>query len=383
MEKKTISEQRSYTVTNTIEAKAIITQFLFDANIEYEFGLPEVDDRYHVWRVPIIYDDVVLGTFIINALTGKVNEQRSTKIEMLVERKKSTSKKTSKNKKKIISKEYKISSLPNMLIQGDSLVALDKLPEESVDLVFTSPPYYNARTEYSEFENYNEYLEFIRDVIKKAKRVLIDGKFFIMNVSPVLIPRANRNESSKRIAVPFDMHRLFIEEGFEFIDDIIWQKPEGAGWASGRGRRFSADRNPMQYKPVPVTESILVYRKKSDKLIDWYFKNHPKKELIEDSKVEDGYEKTNIWYISPARDKRHRAVFPRELAAKVIKYYSFKEDVILDPFGGLGTTGKAALDLGRRFVSIELDEEYFQASISDFNKEYSTLDNEIIIKRYS
>ena len=56
-------------------------------------------------------------------------------------------------------------------------------------------------------------------------------------------------------------HRLFTKEGFDFIDDIIWVKPEGVGWATGRGRRFAADRNPLQYKPVPVTEYVLVYRK--------------------------------------------------------------------------------------------------------------------------
>src|SRR5699024_72824 len=124
--------------------------------------------------------------------------------------------------------------LQNSIYEGDSREILDLLPEQSVDLVFTSPPYYNARTEYSEYSNYEDYLKFIRDVIKKSARVLSDGRFFVMNVSPVLIPRKNRSESSKRIAVPFDMHQLFIEEGFEFVDDIIWQKPEGAGWASGR-----------------------------------------------------------------------------------------------------------------------------------------------------
>ncbi len=57
--------------------------------------------------------------------------------------------------------------------------------------------------------------------------------------------------------------------GFDFIDDIIWEKPEGAGWNVGRGRRFKADRQPLQYKPVTVTEYVLVYRKRTDKLIDW------------------------------------------------------------------------------------------------------------------
>jgi DNA modification methylase len=179
-----------------------------------------------------------------------------------------------------------------------------------------------------------------------------------MNVAPVLVRRANRNEASRRIAVPFDVHQLFIEEGYDFMEDIIWEKPEGAGWATGRGRRFAADRNPLQYKTVPVTEYILVYRKHTDKLIDWNIRAHPKPDLVSASQIGDDYERTNIWHIKPAYDKRHPAIFPDELAEKVISYYSFKEDVVLDPFAGIGTVGKAATRLGRRFVLIEKNPEY-------------------------
>lgn len=112
----------------------------------------------------------------------------------------------------------------------------------------------------------------MQKIIHECHRVLKEGRFFVINISPVLIRRANRNEASKRIAVPFDFYQLFTNEEFEFIDDIIWAKPEGAGWATGRGRRFAADRTPLQYKPVPVTEYVLVYRKKTDKLIDWVTK---------------------------------------------------------------------------------------------------------------
>src|SRR5690606_7178320 len=131
--------------------------------------------------------------------------------------------------------------------------------------------------------------------------------------------RAIRNESSKRIAVPFDLHRICTEECFDFIDDIIWLKPEGAGWATGRGRRFAADRNPLQYKAVPVTEYVMVYRKKSDLLIDWFIRNHPDREIIQNSKVSNDYEKTNIWRIQPKTYSKHPAPFPNELAEKVIK----------------------------------------------------------------
>jgi len=154
------------------------------------------------------------------------------------------------------------------------------------------------------------------------------------------------------------VHRLFIEEGFDFVDDILWEKPEGAGWATGRGRRFAADRNPLQYKPVPVTEYVLVYRKRTPKLIDWNIRAHPKPELVRASRIGDDYERTNVWRIKPAHDKRHPAIFPVELAEKVITYYSFKGDVVLDPFAGIGTVGEAAVKLKRRFVLIEQDPKY-------------------------
>ena len=186
----------------------------------------------------------------------------------------------------------------------------------------------------------------------------MEGRFFVINVAPVLIRRASRNQSSRRIAVPFDFHRIFIEEGYDFIDDIIWEKPEGAGWATGRGRRFAADRNPLQYKAVPVTEYVLVYQKHTDLLIDWFIRNHPDRQVIEDSKIQDGYERTNVWKINPSTNSKHPAAFPKELAEKVIRYYSFKRDVVLDPFAGSGTVGRAASELGRRFVLFDNNPEY-------------------------
>lgn len=366
-----IADLRNYFVKNTEQAKEITKLFLkenIDPNLDYDFGLPEVHDRYHVWNVPVKYNGELIGTISINAFTGKVDESLSSNISTIKERISGVSeiarKKTAKKKKK----DYIISNLGNMVLKGRAECALSTLPNESVDMIFTSPPYYNARKQYSEYATYDDYLKLIRSVVRECARVLIDGKFFIINSSHVLIPRASRNESSTRIPVPFDIHQIFMEEGFEFVDDIIWQKPEGAGWASGRGRRFSADRNPMQYKAVPVTEYVMVYRKKPSILIDYYIRNHPDQEIISRSKIEDGYEKTNVWYISPARDKRHPAIFPKELAEKVIKYYSFENDVVLDPFGGIGTTARAAFENNRRFVTVECDDKYIEATINDLNR---------------
>ena len=359
VDRKIVREQ--YRIRTTETAKEVGAEYLNSINLSnaVNFGLPEIDDRFNIWRVPLkskMGDKV--GEVVIDAITTLVDRSKTTSKEMLENR--LLGRKSFVLTPETYKKTPKLSRLRNTIGLGDSEELIRELPAESVDLVFTSPPYFNAKPEYAEYLSYEDYLLKMRKIIHECSRVLNEGRFFVLNVSPVLIRRSSRSEASRRIAVPFDFHRLFIEEGFEFIDDIIWVKPEGAGWATGRGRRFAADRNPLQYKPVPVTEYVLVYRKKTDKLIDWLIRKHPDQKAVMESKIEDGYEKTNIWKITPAHNKKHPAVFPQELAEKVIRYYSFKNDVILDPFAGTGTTVCAAIELKRRFAAFELEKDYFE-----------------------
>jgi DNA modification methylase len=370
---KNVYEQRSYTVTSVAQAKSLSEKFLLDQNQEFEkikFGLPEVDDRYHVWRIPILDENKErLGELVIEAKTGEIDPTKSSDINVMLKKILTQGIITmDKNSKKTERSVVARSELRSTIIQGDAEVTLAELPSESIDLVFTSPPYFNARPDYSEYAVYEEYLSKMRKIIQQSHRLLSEGRFFVINVSPVLIRRASRSESSRRIAVPFDLHRLFIEEGFDFIDDIIWEKPSGAGWATGRGRRFAADRTPLQYKAVPVTEYVLVYRKKSEKLIDWNIRTHPDQEAVKRSKVGDDYERTNIWKVSPSHSKDHPAIFPDELVSRVIKYYSFEGDVVLDPFAGSGTLGRVAFGLNRRFVLSELDPDYVDVIKKNLSK---------------
>lgn len=358
--KETVAKKRNYRVLNVEDTRQVTLAWLenFDLAQAVDFGLPEVDDRYHVWRVPLLGRDSQerIGEVVIDAYTSLLLQDKSTTPDVLearLLRRQKSPKKTPAKKK-----TYHPSTLRNTIVLGDAETMLDDFPAESVDLIFTSPPYFNARPEYEDYVTYEAYLLKMQKVIRACQRVLNEGRFFVMNISPVLIRRANRTESSKRLAVPFDMHRLFVEEGFDFIDDIIWVKPEGAGWATGRGRRFSADRNPLQYKPVPVTEYLLIYRKQTKRLIDWNIRTHPDQDKVQASKIGDDYERTNIWHIKPTHNKKHPAVFPEELATKVITYYSFVDDMVLDPFAGSGTVGLAATKLGRRFVLIDKTLKY-------------------------
>jgi len=356
---------KNFLVNTVKEAKSIGMELLIEMDLEnvISFGLPEIDDRYNIWRVPLKHKRKLVGEIVIDAKTSLIDDQKTTSKNILEAR--ILGRKEEKNENKLKHSVPRISNLRNTIALGDSEELLNDTPNESVDLVFTSPPYFNARPEYADYIEYKEYLLKMRKIIHLCQRVLNEGRFFVINISPVLIRRASRSEASHRIAVPFDFHQLFIEEGFEFMDDIIWQKPEGAGWATGRGRRFAADRNPLQYKPVPVTEYILVYRKKTKRLIDWHIRKHPDRVSVEKSKIKDGYEVTNIWKIHPAHSKKHPAIFPEELASKVINYYSFMNDVVLDPFAGIGTTAKASYKNQRRFVAYEINPNYISVLKDD------------------
>lgn len=244
--------------------------------------------------------------------------------------------------------------MKNVVVHGDARDVLKLVSNESVHLTFTSPPYYNAR-DYSIYPSYQEYLEFLEQVFKEVHRVTKEGRFFILNTSPIIIPRVGRQYSSKRYPIPYDIHPFLIKMGWEFIDDIIWEKPEAS--AKNRNAGFLQHRKPLGYKPNPCTESVMVYRKKTDKLIDWNIRQYGYK-TVEESKINGDFETSNVWKIDPVFDKTHSAVFPLELCNKIIKFYSFKGDLVFDPFAGSGTFGKAAMNLNRYFFLTEKEKKY-------------------------
>lgn len=260
--------------------------------------------------------------------------------------------------------------LKNIIVQGDVVETLSYVPDESIHLTFTSPPYYNAR-DYSIYQSYDEYLNFLEKVFKEVHRITKEGRFFVLNTSPIIIPRISRAHASRRYPIPYDIHPFLIKMGWEFIDDIVWVKPEAS--VKNRNAGFLQHRKPLAYKPNAVSEMLMVYRKKTDKLIDWNISQYSW-DKVKRSKVMDKYETTNIWRIDPTFDKVHTAVFPLELCNRVIKYYSFMEDLVFDPFGGVGTVGKAAANLNRYFFLAEKEAKYIDRMRDELHKSSFLLD---------
>ena len=256
-----------------------------------------------------------------------------------------------------------LDALKNVIVHADVRDVLSATPNESIHLTFTSPPYYNAR-DYTLYESYAGYLQFLADIFREVHRVTKEGRFFVLNTSPVIIPRMSRAHASKRYAIPFDIHPMLTEIGWEFIDDIIWVKPERT--AKNRNGGFFQHRKPLGYKANSVSEYVMVYRKKTNKLIDWNMRQYDE-ETVEASLVGGNYEKTNVWHIHPASDKVHPAIFPTDLAARIIQFFSFKGDIVFDPFAGIGTVGIAALTLERFFLLAEKEEGYVQKAMQTFD----------------
>ena len=257
------------------------------------------------------------------------------------------------------------------VIHNKSCQKMDEVEDDSVGLVVTSPPYFSAKDyaenlEYSfDLNCYDGYLEFLSNVFAECKRVLKNGRFCVINTSNIIVMTSKYRVDNIRLPVVFDTHNVMHKLGYEFVDDIIWRKPESS--CINRQANFFQTRKPLSYRPNQVTEYILVYRKKNIGETTADFFKDIDQFTMDRSKVGDGYETSNVWEMAPETSSNHPAPFPYELPQKVITYYSFFGDVVLDPFFGSGTTGYVAKDLGRKYVGYEISKEYIDLANQRLN----------------
>jgi len=258
----------------------------------------------------------------------------------------------------------------NSCLDGMKQMKIDK---KFVHLTVTSPPYFNIK-EYTHYENYNTYLQFLRETFLLIQDITEPGRMCCINISNILIPRESRNKESQRIPLAFHFVSLMEEIGWKFIEDIIWIKPEGA--AKNRNGGFFQHRQPVAYKPNIVNEYIFVFQKPCKGLIDTIVRKYKDDE----SKVGDDYERTNIWKINPETKIKHPAPYPEELAERLITYYSFIGDTVLDPFLGSGTTALVSHKCKRKCIGFEIHKEYidlFWSRINNYDKKKKIQEEQI------
>jgi site-specific DNA-methyltransferase (adenine-specific) len=231
--------------------------------------------------------------------------------------------------------EYK-----NTIIIGSS-EKMQEIPDNSLHLMVTSPPY-NVTKEYDEDLSLPEYLQLLRNVFAETYRVLVNGGRACINVANL----------GRRPYLPLSdfISQMMLEIGFQMRGEIIWHKGAGAGVSMAWGSWQSA-ANPVLRD---VHEYILVFSKGSfsRKKREGQENTISKEQFMEWTK--------SVWTMSPESAKKicHPAPFPVELPYRLIQLYTFKGDIILDPFMGSGSMAIAALKAERKYIGYENDPEY-------------------------
>jgi DNA modification methylase len=224
---------------------------------------------------------------------------------------------------------------------------------DSVDFVVFSPPYWRLRDygcagQIGYKQPYGDYLDDMGRVFRECFKVLKPGRFMAVNVGTVV-----SNEGMKFIAG--DFVSLCCGAGFTFRKDIVWCKPRGTTkWQRG-ATQFTRSPYPLMFNTNINHEFILIFQKGGNDAVD--FSDVPAFSRQFVRKV--AY---SVWDIipinSPSGDERHAAPFPEEIPRRLILLFTFKGEVVLDPFAGCGTTNKVAKELGRRSIAVELSPEY-------------------------
>ena len=234
--------------------------------------------------------------------------------------------------------------LLNTIIEG-SCENMKDIPNNSLHLMITSPPY-NVSKEYDNDLSLNEYLDLLKNCFTEIYRVLVNGGRACINIANV----------GRKPYIPLSdyVSKIMIEIGFNMRGEIIWNKSAGAGISTAWGS-FQSASNPILRD---VHEYILIFSKgnykrerdKNEK--EFRYDNISKEEFIEWTK--------SIWTMNPESAKRigHPAPFPEELPNRLIKLFSFTNDIVIDPFMGSGTTAIAAIKNNRNFIGYEINEEY-------------------------
>ena len=247
-------------------------------------------------------------------------------------------------------------------ILGDSR-SMEEIPDESVNLVVTSPPYWNLKDydgggdEIGQGDSsYQEYLEGLFAVFRECTRVLTpDGKIAI-NIMPIFLTgKATKFNRRVTKTVLSDLERFFEGLGnMFFLSLYIWDKRK-----IGRFSSWGSYPYPPNMLSTYPYEWIIVFSKEG--------KRKPVEKSVKESSELTHEEWTtwvcnSIWEMPPASAKRegHPAPFPEELPRRIIKIHTFVGDTVLDPFSGSGTTSKVAKELGRNSIAYEINKEYFE-----------------------
>jgi len=239
---------------------------------------------------------------------------------------------------------------------GDCLERMKEIPDGSVDLTVTSPPYDNLRTYNGNNDQWGEHVW--KAVLADMYRVTKDGGVVVWVVGDATVKGSETGTS-------FRQALYFMECGFNLHDTMIWDKVSPPPNDTRQNRYVNAIEymfvfskckpNICNYIREESTHKGKTRSGKQRKQNGERRSDFANKSIVNDYKVI-----TNIWRIHKHKGSEHPAPFPEKLAEDHIVSWSNKSDIVFDPFMGSGTTGVACVNLDRNFIGIELDQGYFE-----------------------
>lgn len=246
--------------------------------------------------------------------------------------------------------EYDEIPLPPQLLDRiicESCENLIQIPDHSIHLMVTSPPY-NVGKEYDQDFTLHEYLDFLRSVWTQVFRVLVPGGRACLNIANL----------GRKPYIPLHAYILLdmLDAGFSMRGEIIWNKSASGGISTAWGSWMSAVNPTLRDNH----EYIMVFSKGSNK------RQNPQSRRSTITKEEFLEFSRSVWTFPTVSAKRigHPAPFPIELPLRLIKLYTFEEEVILDPFMGSGQVAIAALQSNRHFLGFEINQDYVKLAES-------------------
>jgi DNA modification methylase len=261
------------------------------------------------------------------------------------------------------------------LLCGDART-LRTVSDESVHLVVTSPPYWTLK-EYNDsagqlghIEEYEDFLDELDKVWSECYRVLVPGGRVVIVVGDVAVAR---REFGRHLVFPLhsDIQVRCRKLGFDNLNPIIWYKIANAKFEVNNGNGGFLGK---PYEPNAIIkndmEFVLMQRKPGG------YRN-PTEEQRKLSRIpKESFKEwfRQIWTLGGASTRYHPAPFPLEMAERLVRMFSFVDDVVLDPFSGTGTTLVAAARWGRSGIGVEIDPHYYQLSVDRFRKDVPGVD---------
>jgi site-specific DNA-methyltransferase (adenine-specific) len=266
------------------------------------------------------------------------------------------------------------------IVNGDAR-DLTFLPDESVHLAITSPPYWNLKrynenpNQLGHVDDYEAFLSEINQVWKHVHRVLVPGGRLVCVVGDVCV---SRKRYGRHLVFPLhaDICVLCRKIGFDNLNPIIWHKISNASYEVSNGSKFLG----KPYEPNAIikndVEYILMQRKPGGYRKPTEQQRHQSR--IDKEDFNDWFQQ--IWNIPGASTKNHPAPFPLELASRIVRMFSFTGDTVLDPFCGSGTTMVAALQNKRNSIGVEIDPDYCRMTARYLKVESNDLFSEADLK---